>query len=322
MPHYEPADSFETPRFTGVRTFMRLPHVTDLDGVDFAVIGTPFDTGASYRVGARFGPAAIRAASALQRPFNAAQKIRVFDHLSGVDYGDLPTVPGQIEASYGRIVAALTPIVQAGVTPVLLGGDHSVTLAHLRAVSAVHGPLALVHFDSHSDTWDSYFGFQYNHGTPFKRAAEEGILDPAASIQIGMRGPLYDPEDLDVARTLGFEVIDGYELPTFTPEALAQRVRARVGTRPVFLTFDVDFVDPAFAPGTGTPEVGGPTSRQALDYLRALHSAGSGGLNLVGCDVVEVLPAYDHGEVTALLAATVAYELITLLALNKRDGRA
>ena len=317
MPHYEPADSFETPRFTGVRTFMRLPHVTDLTGVDFAVIGTPFDTGASYRVGARFGPAAIRNASALQRPFNAAQKIRIFDHLSGVDYGDLPTVPGQIEESYKRIVDALTPIVRSGVTPILLGGDHSVTLAHLRAVSNVHGPLALVHFDSHSDTWDSYFGFKYNHGTPFKRASEEGILDPTHSIQIGMRGPLYDAEDLDVARALGFEVIDGYELPQYSPAQLTQKIKARVGDKPVFITFDIDFVDPAFAPATGTPEIGGPTSREALDYVRALA-----GLNFVGCDVVEVLPAYDHAEVTALLAATVAYELITLLALAKAGGKA
>lgn len=315
MPHYEPADSFATPRFTGIRTFMRLPHVTDLAGVDFAVIGTPFDTGASYRVGARFGPAAIRQASALQRPYNAAQGVRLFDTLSGVDYGDLPTVPGQIEESYRRVVEALTPVVAAGVVPILLGGDHSVTLAHLRAVSAVHGPLALVHFDSHSDTWDSYFGFGYNHGTPFRRAAEEGILDPAHSIQIGMRGPLYDPGDLGDARQLGFEVIDGYALPQFSPQALAERVRARVGERPVFLTFDVDFVDPAFCPGTGTPEVGGPTSRQALDYLRALR-----GLRLVGADVVEVLPAYDHAEVTALFAATAAYELITLLALSRKSG--
>ena len=182
MPRHQPADSFETPRFSGIRTFMRLPHVTDLEGVDFAVIGSPFDTGASYRVGARFGPAAIRNASALQRPYNAAQGIRIFDYLSGVDYGDLPTVPGEIEESHRRITEGLTPLVRAGVCLVLLGGDHSVTLAHLRAVSAVHGPLALVHFDAHSDTWDSDFGFRCNHGTPFRRACEEGILDPQASI--------------------------------------------------------------------------------------------------------------------------------------------
>ncbi|MDQ7844723.1 MAG: agmatinase [Armatimonadota bacterium] len=315
---YGPASGLESPRFVGVRTFARLPYVRDLAGVDVAVIGVPFDTGATFRVGCRFGPAAIREASVMLRPYNPYLEIQVFDYVSAVDYGDLPVVPGYIEASYERIVAGLEPVLAAGVVPILLGGDHSITLAHLRAVVRRHGPVALVHIDAHGDIWDEYWGQRYTHGTPFRRAVEEGLLDVGRSIQVGMRGPLYSPQDLQLARDLGFEVISGRELRRRGTTPVGEAIRARVGSRPAFLSFDVDFVDPAFAPGTGTPEVGGPTSAEALDLARGLV-----GVNLVAADVVEVLPAYDGpGQVTALLAANVVYELMSVVACNRRAARA
>lgn len=311
---YGPLGGLESPRFVGVRTFARLPLVRDLDGVDVAVVGVPFDTGGTFRVGCRFAPAAIREASLLLRPYNPALGIAVFEHVSAVDYGDVPVVPGYVEASYARIVEALRPVLAAGVVPVLLGGDHSVSLAHLRAVAERHGPVALVHLDAHGDLWDAYWGQRYTHGTPFRRAVEEGLVDPRRSIQVGMRGPLYGPEDLQLPRDLGFEVVTGPELRRLGVEAVGERIRQRVGRGPVFVSFDVDFVDPAFAPGTGTPEPGGPSSAEALALVRALA-----GLDVVAADVVEVLPAYDGpGQVTALLAAHVAYELISVVAWGRR----
>jgi len=309
MPKYTPADAFQSPRFTGVRTFARLPHTTDLEGVDATVIGIPFDTGTTYRPGARFGPAAIREMSALLRPYNPGAGVDVFNTLSITDGGDVPVVTGYIEDTYERIAETLRPIHEAGVVPICLGGDHSITLAELRAAAAVHGPLGLAHFDAHSDTWDSYFGRRYNHGTTFKRAAEEGLLDPTRCIQVGMRGPVYAASDYDTSRDLGFALIDNNELRERGIEAAGEAVRARVASGPAFLTFDVDFIDPAYAPGTGTPEVGGATSWEALRLLRGL-----GGLGFVAFDVVEVLPTYDPGQITALLAANLAYEFLTLLA--------
>lgn len=312
MPRYGPASGLNSPRFVGVRTFARLPHIRDLDEVDVAVIGVPFDTGATFRVGARFAPAAIREQSLLLRPYNPALGVDVFGRLSVVDYGDLAVVPGAIEASYERIQRELAPVLAAGVTPILMGGDHSVSLAHLRAVAARHGPVALVQFDSHGDLWDSYWGQRYTHGTPFRRAVEEGLLDVGRSIQVGMRGSVIAPGDLEAAAELGLAMITGPELRRMGIDAAVEAIRRRVGQGPVFISFDIDFIDPAFAPGTGTPEVGGPSSAEALDLLRGLA-----GIDVVAADVVEVLPPYDTpGQVTALLAANVVYELITLVAVR------
>jgi agmatinase len=311
QPPYRPLDAQLIPRFAGVRTYMRAPHVTDLAGVDAAVYGIPFDTATSYRTGARFGPEAIRSASALMRPYHPALDVNVVESLSVVDYGDLPVSPGDTERSYGQIEEALAPIVDAGVFPVALGGDHSVTLAELRVLARRHGPLALVQLDSHCDTWEQYFGQKYFHGTTFKRAVEEGLLDASASVQAGMRGPVYDASDLAGARELGFSVFESEELRRLGPERYAALVGEKVGARPVFLSFDIDFLDPAFAPGTGTPEVAGFSTAEALAFLRSLR-----GINLVGCDVVEVCPAYDGpGQPTALAAANVVFELLALRAL-------
>ncbi len=310
MVSYEPANSFETPRFSGVRTFMRLPNVQDLQNSDVAIVGAPFDTGASFRVGARFGPEGIRSASHLLRPYNPSQDISIFEHLSVVDYGDVPVVPGFIEESYERITAGLEEIHRAGVVPIVLGGDHSIALPELRAAAAVHGPLALVQFDSHADTWDAYFGKKYNHGTVFRRAVEEGLLVAEHSIQVGMRGSLYDSGDLQVSRELGFDLVTTDTVRKLGVGETIARIRERVGDTMVYVSFDVDFVDPAFAPGTGTPEVGGFSSREAQEFVRGLA-----GTRIVGCDVVEVYPQYDGpGQVTALLAANIAFEFLSQIA--------
>ncbi|WP_347401749.1 agmatinase [Alicyclobacillus mali (ex Roth et al. 2021)] len=315
MPKYLPRDSFVTPRFCGVRTFMRLPHVEDLaPDMDFAIIGIPFDGGQSYRSGARFGPEAIRDASILLRPFNAEQKITIFDYISGVDYGDCPVVPGYIEETYKKTEITLRLAADLGIIPVVLGGDHCITLAELRALHQCHGPLGLVHFDAHSDTWDAYFEQKYNHGTTFRRAVEEGLLDPARVIQVGMRGPLYGADDLNAARELGFEVYTTSDLRRIGFKNMVEKIKARVLPGPVFLSFDIDFVDPAFAPGTGTPEVGGVTSWEALELVRGLR-----GIPFVGFDLVEVLPSYDHAQVTSLLAANIVYEFLTLIAIAKQE---
>lgn len=311
-PPYKPLDAQVIPRFAGIRTFMRAPHVTELKGVDAVVYGIPFDTATSFRTGVRFGPEAIRSASSLLRPYNPALDVNVVDRLSIVDYGDVPVSPGDTERTYGQIEEALAPIVDAGCFPLALGGDHSITLAELRALARKHGPLALVQLDSHGDVWEQYFGQRYFHGTTFKRAVEENVIDPHASVQAGMRGSLYGAEDIAVARDFGFTVLSTDELRELGPAAYGELVRERVGEKPVFVSFDIDFLDPAFAPGTGTPEIGGFTTAEALAFVRALH-----GINLVGADVVEVSPAYDGpGQVTALAGATVAYELLSLRAMQ------
>jgi agmatinase len=318
MIRYEPADSFETPRFSGVRTFMRLPNVQDLKNANAAIVGAPFDTGASFRTGARFGPEGVRSASHLLRPYNPLQDVSIFDHLSVIDYGDVPVVPGFIEESYERIAVGLEEVHRAGVVPLVLGGDHSVALPELRAAAAVHGPLALVQFDSHADTWDAYFGKKYNHGTVFRRAVEEGLLVPEHSIQVGMRGSLYDQGDLDASRELGFDLLTTDAVRKLGIEETIDRIRERIGGAKAYVSFDVDFVDPAFTPGTGTPEIGGFTSLEALGFVRGLS-----GTDIVGCDIVEVYPQYDGpAQITALLAATVAFEFLSLLARLKKAPEA
>jgi agmatinase len=315
MTRYEPADSFVTPRFSGVRTFMRLPNVQDLENSDVAIVGAPFDTGATFRAGARFGPEGIRSVSHLLRRYNPSLDVVIFDHLSVIDYGDVPVVPGYIEESYRRIAEGLEPIHRAGVVPIVLGGDHSIALPELRAAAAVHGPLALVQFDSHPDTWDAYFGEKHTHGTPFRRAVEEGLLSPERSIQVGMRGSIYDQGDWDDARELGFDLVPTDAVRKLGMDETIARIRERVGDAKTYISFDVDFVDPAFAPGTGTPEIGGFTSREAQEFVRGLA-----GLDLVGCDVVEVYPAYDPAQITALLAANVAHEFLSLIALGRKNS--
>jgi len=291
---------------------MRAPHTTDLAGVDAAVVGVPFDTATSFRSGARFGPEAVRSASALIRAYHPVHAVNVVERLSIVDYGDVPVSPGDTERTYGQVEEALAPLVGSEVFIAVIGGDHAITLAELRALARAHGRLALVQFDAHADTWEEYFGQRYFHGTTFKRAAEEGLLDPPASLQVGMRGGLYSGDDLEVSRGLGFKVMTSDELRALGAERFGELALERAAGRPVFVSFDVDFLDPAFAPGTGTPEVAGFSTVEAVAFLRALR-----GIGLVGCDVVEVSPPYDGpGAPTALAAANVVWELLALRALT------
>jgi agmatinase len=312
MPRYGPPDAFETPRFSGPRTFMRLPHVKDLHEVDVAVVGIPSDGAQVFRSGSRCGPEAIRSASVMLRNYNPISDVDVCGRLSLVDYGDVPTVPGSTADSLERSAAALAEVAAAGVVTLGLGGDHTVLLAELRALAGVHGPLALVQLDAHHDVWDEYFGQKLFHGSVVRRAAEEGLVDPARSVQAGMRGSLTAKDDVALSAELGFEAFPYEELAQLEPAAFADRVRARVGDAACFLSFDVDFVDPAFAPGTGTPEVGGPSSREALAYVRALT-----GLDFRGFDCVEVSPPYDPSGVTAFVAANACFEMLSLLALRR-----
>jgi len=238
----------------------------------------------------------------------------VFGTLAVADGGDVGITPGNALRTTEQIDAALQPLLRAGIVPVVLGGDHSIVLGELRAQAAVHGPVGLVLLDAHADTWDQYYGERYFHGTPFRRAVEEGLLDPSRSLLAGMRGPLYGPADVDQPRDMGFEVIDGDELAALTPGQYGERVRARIGDGPVYMSFDIDVLDPAFAPGTGTPEVAGLYPREAFGFLRALA-----GIPFTGFDLVEVSPAYDApGQTTALLGAAVAFEMLALLAVARR----
>ncbi|MCE7741509.1 MAG: agmatinase [Candidatus Heimdallarchaeota archaeon] len=315
MTKYKPVDPIKSPRFSGIRTFMRLPHTQKLENVDFAIIGVPSDAGASFRTGQREGPSAIRRTSALLRHHNPILKISPFEYLSGIDYGDLPVVPGYIEEGYKRIEESLFPIVDNGIIPILLGGDHAISLPELRAIAKKHGPVSLIHFDSHSDTIDEYFGMPYNHGTPFSRAIEEKLLLVDSSIQVGLRGSVYSSEHLEIPRKLGLEVLTTSDIKGMGLEETINAIKERVEGTKVFVSFDIDFVDPAYAPGTGTPEVGGFNSTETLKLVRGLE-----GLNFVGFDLVEVLPSFDPSEITSLLASNIIYEFISLLSINKRDG--
>jgi agmatinase len=314
MTHYKPIDSTVIPRFAEVRTFKRLPNVKTAEDIDYAVIGIPFDTGTTYRPGARFGPEGMRAASAIIKPYNYVQDVNVAEILSGVDYGDVPVVTGYIEDTYDAIVETFDPVVQGGAIPIGMGGDHSVTLGELRSIAKKHGPVALIQFDSHTDTVDSYFGKKYCHGTPFARALDEGLIDVSHSIQLGMRETFYTDKDVQNSKDLGFELLTSFEMHEMSNREITERIRKRVGDAKVFLTFDIDFADPVYAPGTGTPEVGGFTSHQCLSMVRGLKE-----LNFVGFDVVEVLPMYDHAEVTSLLAGNLCFEYISILAWQKKN---
>ncbi|MDF1791255.1 MAG: agmatinase [Thalassobaculaceae bacterium] len=315
MSGFLPVDSLDSPRFVGLPTFMRLPLAQPGDALDVAIIGVPCDSGSPYRTGSRLGPNAVRQMSVMLRPISPYRDhISVFETLRVADAGDANVVPGYLMESLEKIEESLSSLVDLGIIPLAIGGDHSIALPAIRSVARKHGPVSLVHFDSHADTWNSYFGGkEHSAGTPFRRGVEERLIDPATSIQIGMRGSLFRADDVSQSLDLGYDVVTTDETLALGPEKLAERIAARVGDNPVYITYDLDFVDPAFAPGVGTPEAGGPTSREALAILRAMKP-----MNIVGCDVVETNPTFDGpGQITALLGATVALELLTLIAAGR-----
>jgi agmatinase len=307
-----PADSSTTPRFAGPATFARLPRLDQVESADIAVVGVPFDTGVSYRPGARFAPAAVREASRLLRPYNPGLEVSPFEELQVVDAGDIACNPYHIGEAIETIDEQATGLLDTGAKLVTIGGDHTIALPLLRALARKHGPVALLHFDAHLDTWDTYFGEPYTHGTPFRRAVEEGLLDTEALSHVGTRGPLYGRRDLDEDRRLGFGVVTSADVMRRGVDEVAHALRERIGDRPLYVSVDIDVLDPAHAPGTGTPEAGGLTSRELLEILR-----GFAGANLIGADVVEVAPAYDHADITSIAASHVAYDLVSLLVLNK-----
>ena len=304
-----PADATVTPRFSGIGTFARLPTAEQAGRWDIALVGVPFDGGTSYRPGARFGPAAVRQGSRLLRPYNPAQDAMPFALAQVVDAGDIACTPYSTEEAVAAIEAGAAELLSGGGRLVAVGGDHTIALPLLRATAGRHGPLALVHFDAHLDTWDTYFGQRFTHGTPFRRAFEEGLLLRERSVHVGLRGPLYADTDLSEDAGMGYAQIATDDVAARGTAPVVQQVLARVGAAPVYVSVDIDVLDPAHAPGTGTPEAGGLTSRELLRILRGLTS-----INLAGADVVEVAPAYDHAEATALAAATVIFDLIALVA--------
>lgn len=310
-----PVDSSRIPRYAGPATFARLPRVDQVEHVDIAVVGIPFDSGVSYRPGARFGPTAIREASRLLRPYNPGQGVAPFSLAQVADAGDLAVNPFDISAAIDEIETAARRFGEAGTRLVTLGGDHTIALPLLRAATASHGSVALLHFDAHLDTWDTYFGAPYTHGTPFRRAVEEGLLDRDAISHVGIRGPLYSAEDLTGDQRLGFGIVSTTDVSREGTGWTVDLLRERIGDRPLYVSIDIDVLDPAHAPGTGTPEAGGLTSRELIEILRGLA-----GTNLIGADVVEVAPAYDHAEITAVAASHVAYELVSLLSTTIPAG--
>ncbi|GAA2209006.1 agmatinase [Nonomuraea monospora] len=309
-----PVDSSRVPRFAGPATFARLPRLDEVGHADVAVVGVPFDSGVSYRPGARFGPSAVREASRLLRPYHPGLDISPFAAQQVADGGDVACNPFAIGEAVETIEAAASGLTANGTRLVTIGGDHTIALPLLRAAARRHGPVALLHFDAHLDTWDTYFGAEYTHGTPFRRAVEEGLLDTEAVSHVGTRGPLYGKQDLDEDKRLGFGIVTSADVMRRGVDEVVDALRQRIGDRPLYVSIDIDVLDPAHAPGTGTPEAGGLTSRELLEILRGLAGA-----DLIGADVVEVAPAYDHAEITAVAASHVAYDLVTLMAA--RPGR-
>ncbi len=296
------------PRFGGVATMLRLPVVENADDLDVCFVGVPFDLGTSNRSGTRLGPRQIRAESALIRPYNMATRAAPFDSLRVADVGDIAINPYSLHDSIARIEDGASALINKGCRPIALGGDHTITLPLLRAMHQRHGKVGLIHVDAHSDINDTMFGEKIAHGTPFRRAVEEGLLDCHRVAQIGLRGSGYTAEDFDWSREQGFRVVPAEECWFKSLAPLMREVVAHVGSGPVYLSFDIDGIDPAFAPGTGTPEVGGLTTPQALEIIRGLR-----GLNLVGADVVEVSPPYDPYGTTAVLAANLAFEMLCVM---------
>jgi agmatinase len=305
-------DATKVPRFAGPATFARLPRIDEVDGADAAVLGVPFDSGVTYRPGARFGPAHIRESSRLLRPYNPALDISPFARLQVVDASDIAVNPFSIDEAVAAIERGARDLLERVPHLLTLGGDHTIALPLLRAFAAVHGPVAVVHFDAHLDTWDTYFGASVTHGTPFRRASEEGLLDRSGCIHVGIRGPLFADTDLIDDTGLGFQVISAPEADSLGIPGMVDSIAERVGARPVYVSVDIDVLDPAHAPGTGTPEAGGLSSRELLAILRSFS-----GLNLVGADIVEVAPSYDHAQITGIAAAHVGYELLSALAAGR-----
>mgnify|MGYP003449221375 FL=1 len=307
-PKNQPLSGNAMPRFGGPATMMRLPSATSPEGLDAAFIGVPLDTGTSHRPGARFGPRQIRAESALLRPYNMATGAAPFDTLQVADLGDVPINTYSIEKSLPIITGFYERVLAAGCRPLTMGGDHTIALPILRAVAACHGPVALVHVDAHADVNDEMFGERIAHGTPFRRAVEEGLLRNDRVWQIGLRGSGYAADDFDWPRSQGFTIVPAHEVWWTSLAPLMAEVRAKVGGTPVYLSFDIDGIDPAYAGGTGTPEVGGLTVPQALEVIRGMR-----GLTLVGADLVEVSPPYGLGGNSALLGASLLFEMLCVL---------
>lgn len=313
-----PVDGTVVPRFAGESTFARIPRIDQVADYDIAVLGVPFDGGTSYRPGARFGPLQVRTSSRHLRPaFHVELDVAPFGELQVVDAGDVACTPFSITDAMAQVEKVALDV--RGDAPerrlIGIGGDHTIAYPLIRSAVAKHGPVALVHFDAHLDTWDTYFSTPLTHGTVFRRCFEEGLLAEDKSIHVGIRGPIYDRIDLRQDRDFGFKAIRCSDLDRIGIDAAVAQVKERVGDTPVYLSLDIDVLDPAFAPGTGTPEAGGLSSRELLALLRRLD-----GLNLVGADVVEVAPAYDHAEVTTVAAATVVYDIIALMT-NQALGR-
>ena len=309
--HVGPVLSSLVPRYAGPATFALLPRVDEIEGndLDIAVVGVPFDGGVSYRPGARFGPTHVRESSRLLRPYNPALDLSPFGVQQVADAGDVAVNPFSLEEAVQQIEYASDALLERAGRLLTIGGDHTIALPLLRSVSRRHGPVAVVHFDAHLDTWDTYFGAPMTHGTPFRRASEEGLIDREASMHVGIRGPLYAAQDLTDDAALGFSIVHARELDDLGARGVVERIRARVQDRPVYVSIDIDVLDPAFAPGTGTPESGGLLSRELLAIIRGMAQ-----LHLVGADIVEVSPAYDHAEITGIAASHVAYELISAMA--------
>jgi agmatinase len=305
-------DATQMPRYGGIATFAHLPHISDVTDVDVAIVGVPFDTGVSYRPGARFGPNHVRESSRLLRPYNPAANVSPFATQQVVDAGDIAANPFDIEEAISSIHKSYDQLLERAKRVVTIGGDHTITLPILRSLKAKHGPISVVHFDAHLDTWDSYFGADYTHGTTFRRASEEGLLDPEGCMHIGIRGPLYAAKDLTDDKALGFQIFSSVEFQDLGVKAAIEKMKARVGKRPTYISIDIDVLDPAHAPGTGTPEAGGLTSRELLSLLRA-----TAGMNVIGADIVEVAPAYDHAQITGIAASHAMYELISAFAAKQ-----
>ena len=312
-----PVEGTRVPRFAGESTFARLPRVDQVGDFDVAVLGAPFDAGTSFRPGARFGPIAVRTSSRHLRPaYSPELDVAPFRTIQVVDAGDAPVNPFVLDDAMRTVRDHAAELITGGRRLVTIGGDHTVALPLLRAVAREHGPVALVHFDAHLDTWDTYFGAPLTHGTVFRRAFEEGLLAADHSVHVGIRGPLYDAQDLVDDARFGFSIIRAADLDWLTVEGAIAQVRARVADVPVYLSIDIDVLDPAFAPGTGTPEIGGFSSRELLRLLRGLD-----GLPIVAADVVEVAPAYDHAEITSLAAATLVLDILGLMARTTASTR-
>jgi agmatinase len=304
-----PVDATKVPRYAGPPTFARLPRLDQVGRADVAVLGVPFDSGVSYRPGARFGPSHIRQSSRLLRPYNPAQDTWPFAAQQVADAGDLGVNPFDIAEAIGAIEAGADAGLEQASRLLTLGGDHTIALPLLRCMARRHGPVAVLHFDAHLDTWDTYFGAPYTHGTPFRRASEEGLIDRERSLHVGIRGPLYADTDLEESTRLGFATVACTDYDRLGLDGVIAAMRERLGESPVYVSVDIDVIDPGMAPGTGTPESGGLTSRELLATLRGLA-----GIDVVSADIVEVAPAYDHAEVTGIAASHVAYDLLSVMA--------